>query len=131
MKIPYITFMKHAELVTRKASDARPILKGVYHAEDGSAVVTDSHRLYLARNVQERKDNSVINPKTGETIDGTYPNIERVLPTDDPIAVIHLENLPVVYEAIKALQQAGMVPKAGEKKLRKERVTFTLQINRQ
>lgn len=77
--ITYETFMKHAEKVTKNASEVRGILKGVNHLENGNAVVTDSHRLYLARGIHVRKDSAVITPK-GIKVDGNYPDVTRLIP---------------------------------------------------
>lgn len=78
--IPYVKFMKHAEKVTKAASASRPVLKGVHHAEDGSLAVTDSHRLYVAKNAHTNTAGDIIDPKTGGTIEGNYPDVSRLLP---------------------------------------------------
>ncbi|MEK4970674.1 hypothetical protein MKX29_24020 [Cytobacillus sp. FSL R7-0696] len=96
--VSYITFMKHAEKVAKAASSSRPVLKGIYHAENGDAIVTDSHRLYVANNCQSAQDTSIINPKTGEKIDGSYPDVYRLLPVNDPVYTLSID----VNEALKA-----------------------------
>ncbi|WEY79755.1 hypothetical protein P5667_11530 [Bacillus velezensis] len=80
MKISYTTFMKHAEKVTKSAPDWRPVLKGVYHSEDGNLIVTDMHRLYFAKSAVPGKYPMVLDPKTGDQVDGTYPNIDHLIP---------------------------------------------------
>lgn len=86
----YTTFIKHAEKVTKSASNARPILKGVCHNVDGSVVVTDSHRLYVLDNGFKTDEQTVIAPKTGDKIDGNYPDTSRLQPYEDD-AVVTLE----------------------------------------
>lgn len=77
----YKKFMQHAKKVTNTGTtDARPILKGVKHFEDGSLAVTDSHRLYIAKDMH-CKDDSVLSPD-GKQIDGDYPEISRLIPTE-------------------------------------------------
>lgn len=101
MTIPYVTFMKHAQKVTKSASASRSVLKGVHHASDGSLYVTDSHRLYVAKNSQSRNDNAIIEPKTGATIDGNYPDCSRLIP--DKTNAKATTTLPV-DEALKAFE---------------------------
>lgn len=79
--IDYKTFIKHAEKVTKTAPETRPVLKGVFHKEDGSAIVTDSHRLYIAKDVHSRGKGTVLSPG-GEVIEGKYPDVTRIIPSD-------------------------------------------------
>lgn len=80
MPISYEVFMKHAEKVCKNpASATRPILSGVKHLENGDAVCTDSHRLYVAKGIHTRTDGAVITPK-GKNVDGNYPDVSRLIP---------------------------------------------------
>lgn len=79
--IDYETFIKHAEKVTKTAPETRPVLKGVFHKEDGSAIVTDAHRLYVAKDVHSRGKDTVLSPD-GEVIEGKYPDVSRIIPSD-------------------------------------------------
>lgn len=79
MPITYEMFMKHAEKVTNNAPEVRPILSGVKHLENGDLAVTDSHRLYVAKNIHSREDGAVLTPK-GKTVDGNYPDVSRLIP---------------------------------------------------
>lgn len=109
MSVSYLTFMKHAEVVVKsKHLDSRPVLKGVYHANDGSLVVTDSYRLYKATNAQERKDGAIIHPKTGELIDGTYPDISRLITDNEPQFTASI-SVDESLKALKALKACGRV----------------------
>lgn len=79
--IDYETFIKHAEKVTKTAPETRPVLKGVFHKEDGSAIVTDAHRLYVAKDVHSRGKDTVLSPE-GDAIEGKYPDVTRIIPSD-------------------------------------------------
>jgi DNA polymerase III sliding clamp (beta) subunit (PCNA family) len=79
MTISYVTFMKHAEKVTKTASASRPALKGVFHSKEGSLIATDSHRLYVAKNAHAG-DRKLIDAKTGASIEGNYPDVSRLIP---------------------------------------------------
>lgn len=99
----YTTFIKHAEKVTKSASRSRPILKGVCHDVDGSVVATDSHRLYKLENGFKTDEKTVIEPKTGATIDGNYPDINRLIPEDDDAKVMLTIDVDKTLAAVKAL----------------------------
>jgi hypothetical protein len=82
LSISYDVFMKHADKVCKnQVSAVRPILSGVKHLENGDAVVTDSHRLYLAKGIHDRTDGAIITPQ-GEFIDGSYPDVSRLIPNE-------------------------------------------------
>ncbi|MBV2197422.1 hypothetical protein KQR56_09815 [Bacillus velezensis] len=49
MAISYLTFIKHAEKMVKDIGFAKPALKGVYHAHDGSVVVSDGNRIYAKK----------------------------------------------------------------------------------
>ncbi|MGG3987442.1 hypothetical protein [Bacillus smithii] len=130
MELSYITFMKHAQKVTKTASSGRPILKGVYHAKDGSLIVTDSHRLYLAKNAHADASESIIDPKTGEKIDGTYPDCSRLLP--DKSNAEFIVSLPTkkTLDAFTTLLKANQVVGKGDERVSicerdNNRVVFT------
>lgn len=103
MPIPYVTFLKHAQKVAKTAPASRAILKGVYHAPDGSIAVTDSHRLYFAKNAHINAEPQTIEPKTGAVIDGKYPDVSRLIP--DPRDAKYSVRLDVKQsvDAFKAL----------------------------
>lgn len=75
--INYLKFMKSAEAITSKTTISRPILKGVYHSDEGNLYVTDAHVGIRAKGVNAPK-NTIIDPKTGKEIDGNYPNLENI-----------------------------------------------------
>ncbi|MFJ5716579.1 hypothetical protein [Neobacillus sp. NPDC093127] len=81
--LTYETFMKHAEKVCKSPSaGVRPMLSGVKHKENGDLICTDSHRLYVAKELHSRDDGAVITPR-GKIVDGNYPDVSRLIP--DPL----------------------------------------------
>lgn len=109
-KLPYVTFMKHAQKVTKNASAGRPILKGVIHREDYIAV-TDSHRLYYAADMYEGEEKNV-NPVTGaEIVEGTYPDVMRLLPENGSAKATAKIRVDITARALKIIEQAGKVGK--------------------
>lgn len=112
-KIPYVTFMKHAQKVTKASSNARPILKGVIH-RDNYIAVTDSHRLYHASDAYEGEEKNV-NPVTGEELtDGNYPDIARLIL--EPTSAHFTIKLDVdkASKAAKLIESAGKIDKASD-----------------
>jgi DNA polymerase sliding clamp subunit (PCNA homolog) len=105
MTISYTTFIKHASKVTKSATENRPALKGIFHrAEDGALIVTDSHRLYKAAGVYSGGMDAVINPVTGETIDGVYPDADKVIPRN-PKAEFQLESIERIVQVLKPMAE--------------------------
>lgn len=102
----YATFVKHAEKVTKSASTSRPILKGVHHAENANIYVTDSHRLYILENGFKTDTPFTNNPKTGELIEGNYPDCSRLLPYDDDAVETLNIDVKQALEAVKVLATA-------------------------
>lgn len=98
--------MKHAAKVCNNASSVRPILSGVKHSENGDAVCTDSHRLYVAKKIHSRIDGAVITP-SGKTVDGNYPDVSRLVP-DSSYAKDTLQ-----LEVSDLLKAADMVSSVG------------------
>ncbi|MER1275519.1 hypothetical protein RJD11_12265 [Bacillus velezensis] len=125
MAISYLTFIKHAEKMVKDIGFAKPALKGVYHAHDGSVVVSDGNRIYAAKNVQSRNDGASIDPETGELLDGVYPNVNPLIPTGF-IDQLQVQSTTYLHLVTDAFIKAGVVPKQGEKKGKKEDVVLTL-----
>lgn len=113
MTIPYVTFLKHAQKVTKTAPASRTILKGVYHAPDGSLAVTDSHRLYVAKNSHSIGE-QIIEPKTGATIEGNYPDTSRLLPDPRDAKYTARLNVAEAVDAFKALLAANKLDKTAK-----------------
>lgn len=103
--------MKHAEKVIKNAMTVKPdkpILKGVKHFEDGSMAVTDAHRLYLAKDMHDKRE-MVLTP-AGKELEGNYPEIARLLPSNDPECSLTFE----VDELIKSVDIILTAAKASD-----------------
>jgi DNA polymerase III sliding clamp (beta) subunit (PCNA family) len=109
MGVPYVTFIKHAEKVTKSVSASRPVLKGVYHEKGGSLIVTDSHRLYVAKNSHANSLGEIVNPKTGEVIDGNYPDVSRLIPDKYDAKFTLKMNVAQTVDAFTALLKSNHV----------------------
>ncbi|MFD2704677.1 hypothetical protein [Salibacterium lacus] len=108
--ISYANFMKHAEKVTKSAGNTRPILQAAYHSEEGYVAVTDSHRLYIAENVYEGGEKAE-NPKTGDLVDGKYPDVTRIIPGEQSAqGMVEIKEVKGVAKAVKIIQQAATAP---------------------
>lgn len=114
MPIPYVTFLKHAQKVIKTAPASHAILKGVYHAPDGSLAVTDSHRLYFAKKAHSNAKPLTIEPKTGAVIDGNYPDISRLLPDPRDAKYTARLNVAEAVGAFKALLAANKLDKTAK-----------------
>ena len=74
------TFQKHALKLTKsKTAKNRPTLQGIHYLKDG-AVCTDSHRMYKINAPMPGLEGQTINPDTGATIEGNYPDTSRLWP---------------------------------------------------
>lgn len=109
-KIPYVTFMKHAQRVVKNIGKTRPVLGGVMH-RDGNLIVTDTHRLYIAEGAYDGAD-KLENPKTGELIDGNYPDVSRLIPGLNDAKFSAKINVDPAQKAVKLIEQAGKIDKA-------------------
>lgn len=108
--LDYETFMKHAAKVCESGHlsenvERYKILKGVKHLENGDAVATDSHRLYLGRGIHNRTDGAVITPK-GKILDGSYPDVSRLINLGDPKQKVQL-SVKDMLEAAGAIHSVG------------------------
>lgn len=111
-QIPYVTFMKHAQKVTKASSNSRPVLKGVIH-RDGNLAVTDSHRLYFVSDAYEGEEKNV-NPITGALLtDGNYPDVSRLIPGIDAMFSANID-VNKAAKAVKLIESAGKVDKASD-----------------
>lgn len=129
MTVSYVTFMKHAEKVTKAASTSRPVLKGVYHASCGSLIVTDSHRLYLAKNSHLNAASEIVYPKTGARIDGTYPDVSRLIPQSGDAKysfTMPVKEASETFNALLKLDKVGSSKGMTELVSESDSVTFSL-----
>ncbi|MCO7175538.1 hypothetical protein ACFP7A_00905 [Sporolactobacillus kofuensis] len=107
--ISYTTFIKHASKVTKAANEARPTLKGIFHRTDGVLIATDSHRLYRAEGLYNGIQERLINPETGELIEGTYPDTDRLIPTN-PKTTFQIWHIGKISKITKILWEAARYP---------------------
>src|SRR5690625_5501713 len=104
-QVSYLTFMKHAQKVTKSAHNTRPVLKTVYHSNKYVAV-TDSHRLYLATDLYKGEEKT-LDAQTGQEVDrGKYPDVERLIA--DSADADYMHDLPVddLFDALRAFEIA-------------------------
>lgn len=107
----YKTFIKHAAVVTRNAPTERGALKGVYHLENGGAMVTDTHRLYTAKDIHDFETDDLLTPN-GKKMDEKYPDILKLLPTNEPV----YEDIYKVDELITAIEVIEVTSKCSVSK---------------
>ena len=70
----------HFTNITKGIKDSRPILQGIfYNATDNSMSATDSHRLLQVK-VGTVPATYIQDPTTLEFLEGTYPNVSRLVP---------------------------------------------------
>jgi hypothetical protein len=106
MAIAYEEFMKHAAKICRsEAIGDRQILTGVKHLENGDAIATDSHRLYLARAIHDHRDGAVLTPE-GRRLTGNYPEVSRIIPSNDPVQQLQMDTKELM-EAADAIYTVG------------------------
>lgn len=110
--VPYIMFINHAKKITRGANtNNRPVLQGVYHAEDYVAA-TDGHRLYYATDVYDGSEKNV-DPDTGHEIDeGNYPNVSNLIPKKGTEVASFELRVDEFYETIRAIEIINRIGKA-------------------
>lgn len=79
-KLELIT--KHGRKFAAKHKGATPVLEGIRYQTDGSVVVMDRHKLLRIGGVHGFTEAFTSHAVTGAPIDGTYPDISRVIPTE-------------------------------------------------
>lgn len=102
--------MKHAAQLLKTSNadlSERPALQGVKHYNDGSCATTDSHRLYVARDVSDKQDEPIIHPTTFKSIDGAFPNVFRLLEVGEAKVVYELDIDEVLHAADVTVSFAG------------------------
>jgi len=56
------------------------MLEGIHYAADGSVFVTNAHFALRVKNAHSFKEAVTLHAKTGQPIDGVYPDLSRVFP---------------------------------------------------
>jgi len=70
---------KYAKKFVCTGKYAPNALKGVYYAADGSVVMTNRHYLLRIKGAHQLQTPVILDPKDGQPIEGTYPEIKHVL----------------------------------------------------
>lgn len=90
------------------ANQTRPLLTGICYDSDGSLVATNSHIAIQVKCVHSFKETMVIDPRSLEQIEGTYPNIDRLIPIPtDGDWVLHLtvSEMKQLYDLVKPFKK--------------------------
>lgn len=91
-----LALLKHAKNFVNK-DETRPLFNGIYF--DGNrAIVSNTHLLVMVDNVLARKQ--IIHYKTCKEIEGTYPNVDNVIPRETSINF----EIQDIHEWINALK---------------------------
>jgi hypothetical protein len=83
----------------------KPVFQSIYHDPEGYKVATDSHKLIWVKTDVGEKSGKLINPKTGENVEGSYVNYKSVIPN-------HKDSKPVKLSELHSLtKQATEIKK--------------------
>lgn len=104
-KLSLIT--KHGKKFVTKT---KAVTDGIHYSADGSAIMTDRHRLLRIRDIHTNTEPSTRCLKTGAPIDGQYPDTTKVFPADMnaqlTITDANIPKLIVVTKAIVAVAKS-------------------------
>lgn len=78
----YAIAMKHAKKFAADKKTSRPILRGVHHAPNGEIWVTDAVRAMIVKDAHSHDEQFTLDADTSAPIDGVYPDLTRVIPTE-------------------------------------------------
>lgn len=126
MSLTYEVFMKHADKVCKNAALInvhKKSLTGVIHYSDGSAAVTDAHRLYMVKNIHSLEEDTIIN-SGGERIEENYPEVRRLIPAQNGELTVNV-SVPDMLQAADIIASVGsQVEKLPLMKLKDETASF-------
>ncbi|MDZ5608603.1 hypothetical protein U2I54_16250 [Bacillus pseudomycoides] len=108
--------MKHAKKMCSVARlETRPILKGALHKADGTIMATDSHRYIMVEQAHSLKEEKVISTVDGEILDGSYPDLTRLIPEGYEHKITFYVKKAIeahkVIQSVTALQDGGRAKK--------------------
>ena len=90
---------KHVQKIAKNSSAGRPVLQGIKHT--GSDIIsTDSHRLLSFTDDKANFEDHLIHFKTGDIIEGVYPDISRLINNED-----YSNEINIKYEEIEILRK--------------------------
>lgn len=94
---------KHLKKTASK-SLSRPVLRCVHYSNDGSIVVTDSHRLLKINNFHEHQESFSMDLWTMELSTKNYPDTNRLLPKREDASTTVKISLSALLRATTALK---------------------------
>ena len=91
-------------------SSMRPILKGFHITYDGHVEATNSHIMLRLFNRMPANQECVIAPKELQEIEGSYPNVDQIIPSDHK-AVWKLDptEAPAIVKFLKSFKKDSQV----------------------
>lgn len=78
---------KHAKNFAAVPKDSRPTLEGIYYDKKGRGLVTNTHVALIVEDVHQFQEPGIFHHKTGATIEGNYPDIDRAIPQECALTV--------------------------------------------
>jgi hypothetical protein len=73
--------------------ELRPIMQGIYYdAKNQTKVATDAHVLVVVP-AKIKGESRVVNPKTGQVVEGNFPQYPSVIPTNFIVADVDIQDL--------------------------------------
>lgn len=94
---------KHLKKTASK-SLSRPVLRCVHYSNDGSIVVTDSHRLLKINNFHEHQESFSMDLWTMEISTRDYPDTSRLFPNKENASTKVKVSLSALLRAVTALK---------------------------
>lgn len=73
---------KYAKFFAASPKQNSPILEGIHYAADGSAIVLNRHYLLRIRGAHSMPAAVTLHHKTGQAIEGVYPDTSKLWPRD-------------------------------------------------
>ncbi|BBH19802.1 hypothetical protein Back11_11470 [Paenibacillus baekrokdamisoli] len=73
---------KFAKQFASSGNTGRPVLEGIHYGTDGTAFVTNAHFGLRVSNVHSFQQSVTLHAKSGQPIEGIYPDFSKVFPTD-------------------------------------------------
>lgn len=102
--------LKHGKKFAEKRK-ARPALRGIHYAGDGSVYATNAHYALRIKNAHEYSDPLTADAWTGEEINDAFPNIENVFPTSFE-GSIAFNSFDAIQDAVKRTKWPHDITKA-------------------
>jgi DNA polymerase III sliding clamp (beta) subunit (PCNA family) len=109
---------KHAKKFAAKKDSYRPILEGVHYAQGGSVFITDAYCALRIRNAHSFPESTTSHAVTGASIDGPYPSLDKVFPTNFKLEFNLYQTLKEIqiYETLQRTKWAWEIAKSTQKK---------------